>query len=92
MDRYKTDLKVLNEILGVLAQLAIKDGLPSPLQQQQLIKGLENVNAGLVNGAHNGAPCVDYVTHCSHHNGSRPCIQTCKQPEPLSAMMAKQIT
>ena len=74
----ETDLEVLNEILGVFAQLAIEDGLPSPLQQQQLIKGLKDVNAGLVDGADYGASCVDNVAHCSHHNGSRPCVQSCK--------------
>lgn len=73
-----TDLEVLNEIFGVFAQLTIEDGLPSPLQQQQLIKGLEDVNTGLVDGAHNGAPCVDNIPHCSHHNSSCSRIQTCR--------------
>ena len=73
----ETDLEVLNEVLRVFAQLAIEDGLPSPLQQQQLIKGLKDINAGLVDGAHYGSACVDNVAHCPHHNSSCTRIQPC---------------
>ena len=53
------------------------DGLAASLQQQQLVKGLEDVNGGLVDGTHYGPASVNNVAHCPHHNGSRPCIQPC---------------
>ena len=71
-----SDLEVVNEVAGVVSQLAIEDGLPSPLQQQQLIKGFKDVNAGLVDGAHYGSPRVHNVTHSPHDNGSGPGVQT----------------
>ena len=67
--------EVVNESAGVFAQLAIEDALPTPLQQQQLIKGLKDVNAGLVDGAHDGPACVDNVTHSPHDNGCCPGVQ-----------------
>ena len=73
----RAHLEVVNEVAGVVSQLTIEDGLPSPLQQQQLIKGLEDVNAGLVDGAHYGSPRIHNVAHCAHHNGSCPGVQTC---------------
>ena len=77
MESGSGDLEVLNEVLGVSTQLAIEDGLTAPLQQQQLIKRLEDVNAGLVDGAHNGPAGVDDVSHCTHHDGGSSGIQPC---------------
>ena len=70
------DLKVVNEVAGVVSQLAIENGFASPLQQQQLIKGLKDVNAGLVDGTHNGPSRVDNVTHSPHDNCSGSGVQT----------------
>ena len=58
------------------ARPACIDGLPAPLQQQQLIEGLKDVDAGLVDGADNGAARVNNVAHCPHHYSSCPSIQT----------------
>ena len=69
-------LEVVNEMVGEVTQLAIENGFSSSLQQQQLVKGLKDVNAGLVDGAHYGAACVHNVAYCAHHNGSRSSIQT----------------
>ena len=71
--------EVLDKVFRLVAQLAIEDELSTPLQQQQLIKCLEDVNAGLVDGADNGPPCVHYVAHCAHHNGCCPRIKPCTQ-------------
>ena len=80
------DLEVVDEVLGVLAQLAIEDGLTPPLQQQQLIKGLKDVDAGLVDGAHNGPASVDDVAHCTHHDGGSPGIQPCTSSGQLRGL------
>ena len=69
--------EVLDEMLGLVAQLSVEDELPAPLQQQQLIKGLKDVDAGLVDGAHYCPACVDNVAHCAHHNGCCSRIQSC---------------
>ena len=69
--------EVVNEAAGVFAQLPIEDTLASPLQQQQLIKGLKDVNAGLVNGTHDCPARVDNVAHRPHHNSRSSSIQTC---------------
>ena len=69
-------LEVLNEVVRVDSQLAIEDRLPSTLQQQQLIKRLKDVDAGLVNGAHNGSASVHNVAHSTHDNGCCSGIQT----------------
>ncbi len=74
---HSADLEVLDKILGIFAQLAIEDGFTASLQQQQLIKGFKDVDAGLVDGAHNGPACVDDVAHSAHHNGSSSGIQAC---------------
>ena len=74
------DLEVLDKILGIFAQLAIEDGFTTSLQQQQLIKGLKDVNAGLVDGAHNRPACVDDVAHSTHHKGSSSGIPACNSP------------
>ena len=68
--------EVLDKVLGFVPQLAIEDELASPFQQQQLIKSLKDVNAGLVNSAHNGSASVDNTAHCSHYNGCCSRIQT----------------
>ena len=73
------DLEVLDKILGIFAQLAIEDGFTTSLQQQQLIKGLKDVDAGLVDGAHDRPACVDNVAHSTHHNGSSSGIQACRR-------------
>ena len=52
------------------------DGLASTLKQQQLIKGLKDVDGGLVDGAHDGPACVDNVTHRPHHNSRCSGIQS----------------
>ena len=70
-------LEVLNEVPGILPQLPIENRFTTSLQQQQLIKRLEDVDAGLVNGADNSSACVDNVAHCPHDDGSSPRIQTC---------------
>ena len=75
--------EVFDKLLGLVAQLSIEDELPAPLQQQQLIKGLKDVDAGLVDGAHNGPACVDDVTHCSHDNGCSSSIQSYMHKGPL---------
>ena len=67
--------KVVNESPRIFAELTIENALPSPLQQQQLIKGLKDVNAGLVDGAHNGPAGVDNVAHSPHDDGGCPGIQ-----------------
>ncbi len=64
-------------MLGLVAQLSVEDELPAPLQQQQLIKRLKDVDARLVDGAHNCPACVDDVTHCSHYNGCCSRVQAC---------------
>ncbi len=69
--------EILDEMLGLVAQLSIEDELPASLQQQQLIKGLKDVDAGLVDGAHNCPACVDNVTHRPHHNSCCSRIQAC---------------
>ncbi len=69
--------EVVNEAARVFAQLPIEDALSSPLQQQQLIKGLKDVNAGLVNGTHNRPARVDNVAHRPHDNSCSSSIQTC---------------
>ena len=51
--------------------------IPSRLHQQQVIKGLKDVNAGLVDGAHHSAPSVHSVTHTPHDNGCCSGIQAC---------------
>ena len=38
--------EVLDEVLGVGADGAVKDGLPAPLQQQQLVEGLQRIIQG----------------------------------------------
>ena len=58
-------------------ELTCVDGLSAPLEQQQLIKGLKDVNGRLVDGADYGAACVDDVAHSSHDNGCCSCIQPC---------------
>ena len=61
---------------GTIARrLTCVDSLAATLEQQQLIKGLEDVDGGLVDGAHNGPACVDDVAHCPHDNGCCSCIQ-----------------
>jgi len=70
--------EVVNEAARVFAQLAIEDALSSPLQQQQLIERLKDVDAGLVDGTHNCPACVDDVAHCPHHNSCSSSIQTCR--------------
>ncbi len=69
--------EVVNEAARVFAQLPIENALSSPLQQQQLIKGLEDVNAGLVDGTHNCPACVDNVAHRPHHNSCSSSIKAC---------------
>ena len=73
-------LKVCNQLAGLLAQGAMVGDIPSRLHQQQVIKGLEDVDAGLVDGAHHCASSVHCVTHSTHDNGSSPCIQPCTHP------------
>ena len=82
-----TDLEVVDEILGVLAQLTIEDGFTSALQQKQLVKGLKDVNAGLVDGAYYGSARVDNVTHCPHDNGSCSGIKTCMYLSSFSTLL-----
>ena len=69
----------------MVSQLTIEDGLPSPLQQQQLIKGLKDVDAGLVDGAHNGPARVDYVAYSAHDYSSSPRVQACMHTPSQSA-------
>jgi len=69
--------EIFDEMLGLVTQLSVEDEFPAPLQQQQLIKGIKDVDAGLVDGTHNCPACVDNVTHCAHHNGCCSRIQTC---------------
>ena len=45
------------------------------LQEQQLVEGLEDVDGGLVDGAHDGAPCVHNVTHGPHDDGCSARVQ-----------------
>ena len=70
-------LEVVSEMFGEVTQLAIGNGFSSPLQQQQLVKGLKDVNAGLMDGAHYGP--VYSVAYCAHHDGSCSNIQAYKQ-------------
>ena len=70
-------LEVGNELGGLLAQAAMVGDVPPRLHQQQVIKGLKNVDAGLVDGAHHGAPGVHSVTHAPHDNGCCSGIQAC---------------
>ena len=39
---------------------------------------LEDVDGGLVDGAHDSAPCVDCVSHGAHHNCGCACIQAAR--------------
>lgn len=71
-------------MVRVDSQLAIEDGLPSTLQQQQLIKRLKDVDGGLVNGAHNGSACVDNVAYSTHDDGCCSGIQTCRVMRAVS--------
>ena len=41
---------------------------------------IEDVNAGLVDGAHDGAPGVDGVAHSTHHNGGGTRVQSTGGP------------
>jgi hypothetical protein len=45
------------------------------LEEEELVKGLEDVDGGLVDGADDGAACVDDITHGAHHNGGGTSIQ-----------------
>ena len=81
-----THRKIVDESTRVSAQLSIEDALAAPLQQQQLIEGLEDVDGRLVDGAYDGAAGVDNVAHSPHHNGSRPCIQPCEPQKILGVM------
>ena len=83
----ETHREVVNESARVLAQLSIEDALAPSLQQQQLVKRLKNVDGGLVDSAHNGAPRVDNVAHSPHYNGGRPGIQPCEQGTILCAQV-----
>ena len=56
-------LEVLDQVAGVLAQGATVDGLPSALQQHQLVELLEDVDGGLVDGA-----------DCTPHADERMCL------------------
>jgi len=70
-------LEVGNELGGLLAQAAMVGDIPPRLHQQQVIKRLKDVNAGLVDGAHHSAPSVHSVTHTPHDNGCCSGIQAC---------------
>ena len=86
------DLEVLDKILGIFAQLTIEDGFTTSLQQQQLIKGLKDVNTGLVNSAHNCPACVDNVAHGTHHNGSSSGIQACRRASRVNKHPTLRLT
>ena len=43
--------------------------------QRKNVTHLKDVDGGLVDGADDGAPCVDGVAHGAHHDCGRPCIQ-----------------
>lgn len=68
-----------------MGEVTCVDGLAASLQQQQLVKGLKDVDGGLVNGTHNSAACVDNVAHSPHHNGCCPCIQPCTSKGQVQA-------
>ena len=70
-------LKVGNELGGLLAEAAMVGDIPSRLHQQQVVKGLKDVNAGLVDGTYHSAPSVHSVTHTPHDNGCCSGIQAC---------------
>ena len=55
-------------------QLTCVDDLSTPLEQQQLIKGLKDINEWLVGGAHYDAACVDNVAQSPHATGCCSCI------------------
>ena len=69
--------EVFDKVSGVVTQLAIEDQLAASFQKQQLVKSLKDVNAGLVDGAHNGPASVHNVAHGPHDDGSCSCIKTC---------------
>ena len=69
------------------------------LHEQQVIKGLKDVNARLVNGAHHSAARVDGVAHTPHDNGCcsgiKPCtlvavVAICHAINKASAMRGRQ--
>ena len=74
-----THLKVGNELGGLLAEAAMVGDISSRLHQQQVVKGLKDVNAGLVDCAHHSTPGVDGVTHTPHDNGCCSGVQSYEQ-------------
>lgn len=72
----KAYLEVSDEILRVLPKRPGIDGPPPSLQQQQLVKRLEDVDARLVNGTNHGTPRVNSVANGPHHNCSSTGVQT----------------
>ena len=72
----RAQLAVLKvESLKVMALRTCIDGLASTLEQQQLIKGLKDIDGWLMNSTHNGPPRVHNVTHSPHDNGRCPGVQ-----------------
>jgi hypothetical protein len=66
-----------------LARFPVSVGLStmqqSHLKQQQLVKGLKDVDAGLVDGHHHGVAASCHSLDCLHHNGGSTSIQACTQ-------------
>ena len=77
MQQQKPHLKVGNELARVLAKGAMVGDVATRLHEQQVIKGLKDVNTRLVDGAHHSAACVDSVAHTPHDNGCCSGIKSC---------------
>ena len=71
-------LKVADQALTPGAQGAEENAMTTPPQQEELVEGRKNGEAGLVDGAGNGAACQRGVLQHPHHDGCRPRIQACR--------------
>ena len=57
--------------------------LAASLQQDQCIKGLEDVNGGLVDGDHDCAPIPGHILDALHDNGCRARVEPCEGHKKL---------
>ena len=69
-------LEVRYQVDALLAQLSKVRDPASPLEQQEVVEGLKDLNAGLVDGHQHGTVGVADVSHGAHDDGSGAGVQT----------------
>ena len=60
--------------LGIIVKQGVKRR--ATRLNAHLVKSFEDVNAGLMDSAHNSSASIDSVANSAHHNGSSPSIKT----------------